>query len=435
MLGTRKVFYGWVIVAAAALIYAIAGGVTVSFGVFLKPVAEEFDWSRTATVAAFGIFVISTGSFAIVSGHLSDRYGTRIVAFAGGILLGLGLFLTSRVDALWQFYLFYSVLGGIGFSCLLIPITATISRWFIAKRGLALGIFYAGGGVGGLILSPLIQSWISHYGWGTAFVIVGIIAWCVILPLSLLLSKEPAARGLRPLGETDATTEVTPHGHGAIAATSPQAAPRDYTASEAIRTGAFWKFGITLTLLWTGLMMAQVNMVAHATDHGIAESTAALALGMAAGFNAAGRVIVGAVSDRVGTKLALGVSIVVVSLMLFWLIAVRQPWMLFLFAIPFGFAYGGSMPQTPRVISELFGTKSMGGIMGVSGVFMSLGPALGPVIGTLIYDHTGSYALAFLVGGASALIAFGLVLMLKLPARVGHASLPTRIDAVAVQPD
>lgn len=412
-------FYGWIIVAAAAAIYAVAGGITVSFGVFLKPVAEEFDWTRTATVVAFALFVLSTGGFAVVSGHLSDRYGTRIIAFVGGLLMGLGLFLTSRVDNVWQFYLFYSVFGGIGFACLLIPITATISRWFVEKRGLALGIFYAGGGVGALVLSPLAQSWISNYGWQTAFVIIAVLTWVIILPLALLLKRDPSVMGLRPLGEIEATPSEVADGDGEVSS-------RDYTVREALRTRYFWMFGIALSLLWTGMMMAQVNMVAHATDHGIAEATAALALGIAAGVNAAGRVIVGALSDRVGTKRALGFSILVVSAMLFWLIAARQPWMLFLYAIPFGFAYGGSMPQTPRIVTELFGTKSMGAIMGVNGIFMSLGPALGPVIGTLIYDHTGSYSLAFMIGGLCALISFGIVILIKLPKRAGEVSLPKK---------
>ncbi|RLC67714.1 MAG: hypothetical protein DRH97_04485 [Chloroflexi bacterium] len=419
-------FYGWVIVAAAAAIYAVAGGITVSFGVFLKPVAEEFDWTRTATVVAFALFVLSTGGFAVVSGHLSDRYGTKIIAFVGGLLMGLGLFLTSRVDNVWQFYLFYSVFGGIGFACLLIPITATISRWFVEKRGLALGIFYAGGGVGALVLSPLAQSWISNYGWQTAFVIVAVLTWVIILPLALLLKRDPSVMGLRPLGEIEATPSEVADGDGSELQSGHEVSSRDYTVREALRTRSFWMFGIALSLLWTGRMMAQVNMVAHANDHGIAEATAALALGIAAGANAAGRVIVGALSDRVGTKRALGFSILVVSAMLFWLIAARQPWMLFLYAIPFGFAYGGTMPQTPRIITELFGTKSMGAIMGVNGIFMSLGPALGPVIGTLIYDHTGSYSLAFMIGGLGALISFGIVILIKLPKRAGEVSLPKK---------
>ena len=229
--------------------------------------------------------------------------------------------------------------------------------------------------------------------------------------------------GLKPLGESDVgacgTTEIK--GNAGVERDL-SGTTRDFTAREALKTSSFWIFGFALMLLYTGMMIAQVNMVAHATDHGVADSTAALALGITAGVNAAGRVIVGVLSDRIGTKRALGFSVLVVSATLFWLIVARQPWMIFLFAIPFGFAYGGSMPQTPRVVAELFGMKSMGAIMGLVGIFMSLGPALGPIIGTLVYDHTGSYSLAFMMGGLGALISLGFILMLKLPNKTSEVA-------------
>jgi MFS family permease len=400
-----KLFHGWTIVIAALWIYAVAWGPGMCLGIFVKPIAEEFHWTRGTITGAFGLYMVVLGFLSIVGGIMVDRFGPRLTNLIGGFALGLGLFLISRINSLWQFYLCFSVLGGLGFAFIYVPLTATISRWFLKKKGLALGLLYSGGGIGGLVMSPLAQTWITQYGWRTSFAIVGIAVFCLIVPAALLLRKEPADLGLRPLGEEAATpgTESASRTKG-----------RDYTVAEALKTGVFWTYGLSVVLMFAGIMMAQINMVPHATDRGIPEATAALALGIAAAFNAIGRLGMGAVSDRIGTKRALCSSMLLASAMLFWLMAVEEPWMLFLFAVPFGFAYGGVVPQNPRVIEGLFGTRSLGGIMGVSALLAVIGPGLGPVLGAMIYDHTGSYDLAFLVGGLCILAGFGLVLFLNL---------------------
>ncbi len=403
-----KFFYGWIIVAASTAIYLIIAGPITSFGVFVKPIAAAFGWTRAATVMGFTLFLLCNGLFAFISGHLSDRYGPQKVIASGGFLLGLGFYLTSYINNLFQFYLTYSLLGGLGFSCLYIPLTTTISRWFVKKNGLALGIFYAGAGVGGLILAPLIQLWILKYGWRTAFAIVGILTGCIIIPLSFLIKRDPAQIGQVPLGANE-IEKFKASGNAQMQAV------KSYTVSQALKTKALWINNTASTLTFCAITMVQINMVPHATDRGITSTTAALVLGFAAACNASGRLIMGTLSDKIGTKRALGISVFSVSIMVFFLIGVKTPLMFFAIALPFGFAYGGCIPQTPRVIAELFGKDSMGAIMGVNAIFTSLGPAFGPVIGAFIFDQTGSYSLAFLLGGLFALCGFGLYMMLNLP--------------------
>lgn len=408
-------FYGWIVVLAAALIYAIALWPTICFGVFVKPLAQQFGWLRSEVTGAFGLFMMIVGAMSIVAGFAVDRFGPRVTSLTGGLLLGLGLFLAAKVENLRQFYLCYSIMGGLGVAFLIVPLMATIPRWFVQRRGLALGIVFSSGGLGGMILSPLTQHWITAYGWREAFEIAGIGAACVILAMGLLMKKDPSEMGLQAFGE-----ETVPSGEQVVGANHSHdnmaaGDARNYTVKQALNSPAFWIYNLSVILMFSGIMMAQIHMVPYATDVGIAESVAALALGVAAASNALGRLVMGAASDRIGTKRALTYSMLLASLALFILPAISHAWMLYLFAIMFGFAYGGVIPQNPRVIGGLFGTRFLGGIMGIAAVFTVLGPALGPMLGAFVYDRLGSYQTAFLAGGALVLLAIGLVLLLDLP--------------------
>lgn len=415
---TGRAFYGWTIVAASAWIYSISAGLTICFGVFVKPLAAEFGWLRSEVTGAFTLLMVITGLTSIAGGFAVDRFGPRRATIAGGLLLGLGLFLASHIDALWQFYLFFSVLGGMGVAFLFVPLTATIPRWFVRSRGLALGILFAAGGIGGMILSPLVQHWIGAYGWRTSFAIVGIGAAVLILPATLFLKKDPAEIGLQPLADEVApqaegdATEAPVSGHGQVGA-----GHRSYTVREAVRSSAFWVYNLSVILMFSGIMMAQIHMVPYATDIGITASVAALALGIAAACNAVGRLVMGAVSDRIGTKRALCFSMMLAAIALFGLTLVREPVALYCAAIALGFAYGGVMPQGPKILGSLFGMGFLGGIMGVGAVFAVMGPALGPLLGALIFDRLGSYQIAFLTGGVLILAGIGLVLSLDLAGR------------------
>jgi len=418
----KAIFHGWWLVAAAALIYIVEASVSFTFGVFIKPMAIDFNWTRASCTLAFSFYVLTQCAFSFLAGYISDRYiKPKWIIITGGLLVGLGLMLTSRVHALWQFYLFYSVLGGAGYSCVVIPIVSSIPRWFKSKQGLALGIFYAGGGIGGLILSPLIQSWIDHYGWRTAWFIMAVVVLCIVLTFASFIRRDPREKGLLPLGEVTAITpNPTESNPSAKTQASPHVVVTNYTVGEAFRTKSLWIFSIATLLILFGIVMAQINLVPNATDRGISAATASFALGLANGFNAAGRLGGGFISDRIGTRLSMVFCLLLGAAVLFCFIFMDQPWILFLLAILFGFAYGFYFPQLPQIVAELFGTKSMGAIIGVS-VFGigSLGSAFGPFIGAAIYDYTGSYKVAFLGGGAAVLIGLGLVLTLKLrkPAR------------------
>jgi len=299
-----------------------------------------------------------------------------------------------------------------------IPNQTTLARWFIAKKGLALGIMFAGGGIGTLIATPLLQSCIDSTGWRTAHFILGILVLSIPVPAALFLRKDPKEMGLAPLGEGEDTPGGPVPDKGAESA-GPAIQTQDFTLPEAIKSGEFWIYNLAITLMFLGFFMAQVNMVPHATDMGVPAAAAALALGIASGLNAFGRLFMGGVSDNIGTKRSFYICLIIGAIMLFYLIPVNSAWMMYLFVIIFGFAYGGSVPQMPRMVSELFGLTSMGAIMGVSMLITTLGPAIGPILGGAIYDRTGSYTSAFITGGISILVALILIFVLKIPKKSG----------------
>jgi MFS family permease len=400
-----SIYYGWIIVIAATIIFAVVGGQTVCFSVFIKPVAAEFHWSRTEVTTSYSLYFLFISLLGIAAGFLVNRYGPKIVIAAGSLVMGLGYLLASRTDSLWVFYITFGVLRGTGFIFIYIPLIVSISNWFSDKRGLALGIMFAGSGVGGLILSPLMQIWITRYSWQSAFTITGILLWCVTFPLLPFIKNEPEKTEIQPSDESGPDAKNVGNGYES----------NDHTVIEALKSSSFWIWCFAIIFIWFGILMAQVNLVPYATDRGIPVSTAAFALGLSAAFNAFGRLSIGAVSDKIGTKMALGSSLLLASVMMIWLIYVSESWMLYVFAIFFGLGFGGFMPHLPKVIAELFGRKSMGPIYGINNIFNSIGGAAGPILAASFYDKTGSYTLAFIMGGGAIFIGFVLVFMLKFP--------------------
>ncbi|MEK7839458.1 MAG: MFS transporter, partial [candidate division NC10 bacterium] len=184
--------YRWVILGAAFVVIAMSIGTLLTLAVFLEPMEKSLGWSR-ASIGAIGFFnwiVMGAGGF--VAGYLSDRFGTRIVVLIGSGLLGLGLVLSSQVSALWHFYVTFGLMVGGGVSAFYVPLTVTAVKWFPGNRGMASAVASAGSGFGILALSPLSRWLINEYEWRTAFVVLGDMAWLIVIPAALLLRDPPA---------------------------------------------------------------------------------------------------------------------------------------------------------------------------------------------------------------------------------------------------
>ncbi len=399
-----RMSYGWVVVGAAAVIVCMGLGAMFSLAVFVTPIEETMRWSRSgiSTIALINWLAMGVGSF--VWGTLSDRFGTRIVVLAGGSMLGLGLVLSSQVGALWQLYVTFGVAVGLGAGAFYAPLTSTATKWFVARRGLAVALVSGGIGLGVFTIAPLVRWLTSLYGWRIAMLSVGDLAWVVILPLAFLVREQP--RGAEDAVRTAHEPELST---GAVLAT-PQ----------------FWVIAVTHFACCAAHSGPIFHMVTHAIDQGIAPLAAASVLGISGLVSIAGRIFTGVVADRFGAKRTLVTGLVVQAVMVFTYLFAHDLGAFLAIALLFGLAYGGVMPLYALVTREYFGEKVMGTAYGGIFLISTLGMGLGSFAGGWFYDHLGAYTWLFLSSAAIGVAAAVLALTFRPPFRARLAVSPAR---------
>jgi MFS family permease len=343
----------------------------------------------------------------VIGGWALDKYGPRKISFLMGSFTGLSLVLTSQANAVWQLFITYGLLLSLGTAPIYTVVNSTTSRWFDKKRGFAVGITSSGGGLGVIALAPFATYLISIFGWRTAFLWLGLIAWIIMVSMSLLLIKDPSDIGLSPDGVRSKPVQTASQMKESLAQ------PIAYSVVQAFRTSQFWLLGFTWIFLSLCLHLIFVHAVPHAVDMGISPMDASVMLSLIGAANIPGRLIVGKVSDTIGRK-TLGVACILVqSASLLWLIWAHELWMLYFFAIAFGFLWGGAGTITTSLIGDVFGTRSLGAIMGVMTAGWALGAAIGPAIGGYIFDMSDSYFAAFAAAAAVTLISALFVALIR----------------------
>jgi len=399
----------------------VAYGIQYSFGIFIDPLKADFGWSGALVGGAASLFMFSRGALAILTGRITDRHGPRIIVAIGGLFLGLGLILTSQSSTAWQLYLFYGLMGGFGLSVAYAPLMATVSRWFVSKRGLAIGIVAAGIGAGTAVMSPLAAHLVATHGWRLSYIIIGLLALIIIIPGAFLLRRSPEEKGLLPLGKAEATAGDEENSNIAKREDSLTSESAGFSLKEASRTRAFWLL-LTMIIFWsTCIQMTMIYIYDHAnTGLGIPGGVAASFMSVIGISSIIGRLVMGAVSDRLGGKRTLVICLVLQALAMFWLLRATDIWMLYLFAAVFGFAYGGCVPLLPVIAGEIFELKSIGEIVGFQMLGVAIGGAIGPLLGGYVFDVTASYYFAFTVSGMCTIIALILLAFIKAPRKVRH---------------
>jgi len=335
--------------------------------------------------------MIIRGAAAIGTGWLSDRYGARKIMVFCGLMMGAGYLLSSRVDALWQFFLTYAVVEAIGMSGVFGISTALVTRWFTRNRGLALGIVVSGSGLGTFLIVPGVERLINAMKLSPTFFVIGIAAGSLMVIGALLLRLPPS--------ETIPASEGLP--------------PAGASLGDAVRDIRMYLIMACFLLLFIGTQIVMVHLVNYATDNGIDPLVAATFVGVIGIASIASRLSMGIISEKIGLYwgfLLIGVSL---ALSFVLLLFTRSVWAFYLFTLLFSIPYGGEVTQIPLVIGKYFGTRSMSTLVGMTVFAIGVGGALGPWLAGKIFDLTGSYNAAFIIGAVIAAVSVGVVYLLK----------------------
>ena len=403
----RQFSYGWVIVGVCTLMIAVTYGLMYSYSVFFKPLADYFNWDRATLSAVYSISFIVRGAVSVGVGWLADRYGAvKIMAFCG-FMLGLGLVLSSQVKELWQFYLTYGFIEAIGLSGTFGIGTAMVSRWFTKNRGLALGIVSTGSGLGTLLIVPGAERLINAAGWSKTFLICGVAAGVVMIVTSFFLRPAPSKST-----STDRKSAHTVEPGDAAGATT-----GEITIKQVIKDSRMILFMGALLLFFLSIQIVMVHLVSYATDAGISPLLAATFISVIGAVSIAGRLLTGAGADKTGIYNTLIFTRVFLAVSFIFLLFTKPVWSFYLFAVIFGFSYGGEIPQVPLFIGKYWGTKSMATLVGLNTFVITIGGALGSWGAGKIYDATRSYQGAFIAGGTASLISLILILILRQKSR------------------
>lgn len=382
-----KLFWGWYVVAGAFLVLAINYGVRYCFGIFLKPMSEEYGWSRSviSVCASINMFVYSVG--AVFVGRLIDRIAPRWIITTGAMVLSISLVLTAFVETPLQFYLVYGLLCGAGASGMSVVVgNSSVGKWFHRRRGMAIGITTMGISFGTMALTPFAGYVVKGYSWQAGFIFLGVITFLVGVSLSQLLLRRtsPEAYGLLPDGDAGAHPGHAEAGNGLPTV--------EMTHREVLRDSRFVVIGSAFCLAVMVLMTVFVHQVAYAMDHGIDKITAAASLGAVSMAGFAGQFFYGWLSDRIrDAKYSACLGFVFMAAGICILIGADSADKLFLYSMVFGFGYGCLAPMTPILLADRFGRHMLGSVYGLITFFIGFGGSIGPVLGGLIYDRTGSY--------------------------------------------
>ncbi|MDO8567884.1 MAG: MFS transporter [Dehalococcoidales bacterium] len=393
-------FYGYVVVAAAFLIFIVLDGTMYSFGVFFKPLSDEFGWTRAMTSGAYSLFQFLLGFFLLITGRLNDRFGPRIVMTVCGFLLGLGYALMYFIGSVWQLYLFYGVIAAMGMGGGIVPLPSTIARWFVKRRGIMTGLAISGIGIGIIVVPPLSTQLIASFGWRYSYLITGAVAGVLLIFLGQFLRHEPAQMGQLPYGADEESKAARLKTSG-------------LTLAEAIHTRQFWMLGMLYFFASYTNMAIMAHIVPHATDLGHNAAIAATILSVIGGISIIGRIGIGSVIDRIGTRQSQLISFIALVACFLWLFVTREMWAFYFFAVLFGFAYGSKVVLMSPSVAEFFGLKAHGAILGAIAFLNGAGGGFGPLVTGWIFDTTGDYTLAWLVCAIAGVIGLALTWLLK----------------------
>ncbi|HYR35247.1 MAG TPA: MFS transporter [Burkholderiales bacterium] len=376
MIGAR---YGWVVVAAAFTLMFVGFAAAYSFAAFFSAYEAEFGASRGDIALVFSVAAFLWFLLGAPGGMAADRYGPRRVALIGVASLVAALWLASRAPSLGVLYATYSIGIGLGVGLVYVPSVGAVQPWFGANRAFASGLAVAGIGAGN-IAGPLLAAWwIGLFGWRGAYVALAVFVLVLGGAAALAIRQQPT-----------------------IAAAGPASG---IPLRRAMRTPAFWFIYASLVLSCVGLFVPMVHLGPYAQDAGYSEAQGVTLVSLIGLGSLLGRFTVGGIADRLGRLPSLAAMYVGLGVMLVVWWSSTAWWLLALFALVFGICYGAYVALVPTIVMDLYGARSVSGIIGTLYTGAGIGTLLGPWLAGAAFDAFGSYALPILAAAALSFLA------------------------------
>jgi MFS family permease len=423
----RRIFYGWWIVVAGAVLNALAGGTYWNgFSVYFLPVTRDLGLSRTATSFAYGMARLEGGFEGPAAGYLVDRLGPRIIIAFGGVLAGAGFMLLALTHSFTMFLVVYLGLLSMGMNGgFNHGVMAAVNQWFIRRKGMAMSIVSLGQSVGGAVITPAVAFIVLTMGWRSAAVISGLAILFVVVPLSLVVRRSPESVGLLPDG--DQALAVT---GGGLSTTKPLRFSRhittvDFTAREAFKTRTYWMLAMAMGLRIAAHGGVFVHLVPLMVWKGQSEATGAFMVAFVSMSSIPLRILLGWAGDKWAKQKVVGITMIMsATSLVILLISGGALWQLLFFAAFFSFAEGVT-GMSWSLVGDFFGRTSFATLRGGITLVYSLLSTLTPVFAGWVFDTTGSYyyALIPIVGIylTSALLFWNLP-KAKLPSRAAAST-------------
>ncbi|PKN68940.1 MAG: hypothetical protein CVU54_12600 [Deltaproteobacteria bacterium HGW-Deltaproteobacteria-12] len=407
----KGLYWGWYIVAAAFVAMGINYGARYCFALFVNPMAVDLQWSRSVISLGSTVGILAYGVGGIISGRLLDRMAPRWIITIGSLLLSAAYISMSFVQTPLQFNLLFGILSGVGGSFFgVVVCNSYISKWFLKKRGVAIGIATMGIGMGTMILPFIVAPIIKGYGWRAGFVALG----CLVLILGISMAQlfmtrsKPADYGLRTDGE--AIVPVS-----ALEENKEPSFSAPVQKVQFLKEVRFWVLVFCFSLAVLAEMLAFTHQVAYAIDNGIERVRAGVSISIIGLSSIAGRYFFGWIGDRLrDAKYAASIGFAVMALGLLVLMQIPTVYGLYCYAALFGFGYGSIATMMPYLLADRFGSGMLGTIYGVLTFFVVAAASIGPLLGGYLYDRLGSYDVAWQIClGMLILVTFAVMTLKK----------------------
>ena len=405
-------YYGWFILAICFLTTLTSAGVRSSPSVLIHPLEAEFGWSRALIASAVSMNLLLFGIAAPISGWLIDRFGPRKVMLGSLTLLILGVSGTMTMNQFWQFFLVWGVIVGLGAGGVGSVLTATVgNRWFVAKRGLVLGILGSASSAGQIIFLPLFMAMITYAGWRLGSMALIVVALILLPLIYLFMRDDPAEVGLEPYGAGQSKVASS---SGLAGLRGMRSGKASITLREVVRAPTFWLLaGSFFVCGGTANGLIGTHLIPHEIDLGIPQIAAASILGVMGGLNIVGTIFSGWMIDRVQPQRWLALVYALRGVSLLVLPFVQDVSGFFVFAVIYGLDWFATVPPSMAITADTFGRENVGKVYGW--IFMShqIGAAIMASSAGALRTWLGDYQFAFLSGGVIAMIAAGLALQIK----------------------